>query len=169
MRMSHADIKAVLSILVLSAAVLASFSPSEAARKARGEVTTIVPAGGDVCQVLETFLDEKSRGCKTDGFPDGLTVVSVQSEKDISVKEDQPVILKAKDAGKSTGRVIQVIDLPADMKTLKETLKDRKCLVFWSTEKGKRLVIIQPDKDFLPEKGQQVKLKVKEVTKVEGC
>lgn len=55
------------------------------------------------------------------------------------------------------------------MDKLKETMKEKKSLMFWSTEKDKKLVIIEPDKSFMPEKGQQVKMNVKEVTRVEAC
>ena len=160
--------KTLLFTLIILSGSQAFSSQSEAARKAKGEVTIAVQAGGDLCQALGGFL-EKSGNCTTDGLPDNLSIAVVKTDKKISVKEDQPVIMKAKDAGKTTGKVIQVIDIPSDMHALKEISKDRKCLTLWYVEKDRKLVVIQPDKPFLPEKGQQVKLKVKEVAKVEGC
>ena len=160
--------KTLLSILVLLSVSLAFSSPSDAARKARGEVNATVEAGGDPCQALSSFL-KKSQKCSADELAGKPAIVVVQSEKKITVKKDQPVILKAGEAGKTTGRVIQLIDLPADMDQLKEAMKEKKRLVLWGMENDKKLLIIEPDKDFMPEKGQRVKLKVKEVTKVEGC
>ena len=160
--------KTLLSVLILLSVSLAFSAPSDAARKARGEVNATVQAGEDPCQALGSFL-KKSEKCSADELAGKPGIVVVQSEKKITVKKEQPVILKAREAGKTTGRVIQVIDLPADMDQLKETMKEKKCLVFWSMAKDKKLLIIQPDKSFMPEKGQQVKMKVKEVTKVEGC
>ncbi len=162
--------KAILMAMMFSVALLTALSaPSEAARKAKGEVAASIKAGGDLCKAMQGLL-KKAEECKAEDMAAGAPVVLIQSEKKIFVKKDQPVILKAKDAGKTTGKVIQVFDLPIEPGTLKEMVKDKNSVVLWQSEKDGKLVVIQPEKDFLPEKGQQVKLKVKgESVKVEGC
>jgi hypothetical protein len=114
-------------------------------------------------------LAVKPDECSRDGLPDQLVLTLIQSDKKPRLKKDQAVLLKARDAGKTPGKVVAIFDLPLDIKAFKEQAKDVKNLVLWKVEDEKTLILIQPDKDFIPEKGQQVRLKVKEVTKVEGC
>ncbi len=70
--------KTLLFSLLLLSVSLAFSSPSDAARKARGEVNATVEAGGDPCRVLAGFL-KKSEKCSADalGGKPGIVVVQI--------------------------------------------------------------------------------------------
>ncbi len=167
--MKNIGIKALLPILIMSmATVMAASSQCQAARKAKGVVVSVVQPGEELGKALAGVVKKMENGPASQS-KSVTSLVLVQSGKKVSVRKDQPLILKAKDAGKTTGKVIDVVDVPVDIGTLKGMIKDRKCIILWYSEQDGKMAVIQPEKEFMPRKDQQVKLKVKEVAKVEGC
>jgi len=167
--MKTANFSMAARILLVITAVFLPLSQSVAAQKARGVVITTVKAGENPCSVIENFL-EKPAECTAETVSNDVSMVLVEPERKVRLKEGQSVLLKAGKELKTTGKVLKVLDMPVQMEELTGLFKDNKMLIFWKDLDGKTLNIIRPDRDFMPEKDQQVKLKVKkEVAKVEGC
>ncbi len=160
-----------ISLAVCTAMVVCLFivsASAQAARKAKGEVISSANATSDACAAVKDLL-EKPDECSKMGLPHHLAVSVIKSKKNPRLKKDQSILLKAREAGKTPARVIEVMDLPLDLKSFREAAGDSRNLILWVTEDGKKAAMIQPEKDFMPGKGQQVKIKVKEAIKVEGC
>ncbi len=137
-------------------AMVAAFVPSEGqcASSGKGKVVQLADKGSDidVCRAIP------------------VPVVVVEGSLPGRLAPGKRVILKARGSGKTTAEVIAIYkDEKEAGASFADAVKDKEAVVLWKAEKGKEIVLLVPSKEFGPEPGTKVKLKMKRARKVEGC
>jgi len=154
--------------MLLTAACFVCVPVISAAIKVKGQVIHTVKGQDDPCPVVSEFL-ARPDACQTGVLPEAIALVVIKGDEKVEVETGQSVLLKSRKAGKTAGKVIGVLDTPADIGMLSDVMKGKKRLVFWMTGEDKSIIVIEPEDEFVPEEGTKIKIKVKQLRKVEGC
>ncbi len=155
-----------ISIITLMFAALIMLAGPVSAAKIKAEVASAPETHDQVCAGIAELAGAQAGGeCTVSSDVTGIVILD--TNKRLSLKEGQDVILKAKGTGKVMGKVSKVMPADTELSQMAGAVGSSGAVII---KGGKGCVaVITPEKSFTPEKGSRVTLKTKQKQAVEGC
>ena len=166
--MTQLQLRNAWAIFIAITCMLAFAASAHSSQKIKGKVSSAYE-NGSFCKVVGD-LTKKQDVCPKDKDKQVASIVVVQAEESsITPDKGQKVIIKIKGMGKTTGKVVMLIDDKTSLEDV-EKIGDNGSVILWKCGDNGNVMVIETKEVLKPEKDNDVKMILKKkAPKVEGC